>query len=374
MAAMDRRAWTVVLVAALGAALATWLLVRTEERGDERPASAVDLENSRLRAEVEGLRKRLDDALDAAERNPSFSVPPPAPARSQDPSSPTPPTGTAPSPAPTVDATLPLLGSTRLEALRVGPTPSALLDELAKYADVKEALRRVAEDSTLDEARRAEALAALSSTGSDDAIDLLRRMLASRDESDRRVARRALFSARHPALAPLLREEIKRSPPDGTEGTPDAVSALARLKGKPWSPLQATGEPDTPRAGDLQTAWASKQPEMGLVWLELDFEEAVLPDAVRVHETLGPGTVAQVLAKAPNGTWVTLWEGEAPRAAAPSWFEPDLGRAHSRTRTIRIVLDTDRVPGWNEIDAVELIGDGRRQWARDARASSSYSD
>jgi hypothetical protein len=32
------------------------------------------------------------------------------------------------------------------------------------------------------------------------------------------------------------------------------------------------------------------------------------------------------------------------------------------------------VPGWNEIDAVELIGDGIRQWAKSAAASSSFSD
>ena len=36
-------------------------------------------------------------------------------------------------------------------------------------------------------------------------------------------------------------------------------------------------------------------------------------------------------------------------------------------------LDTTRVSGWNEIDAVELIGrDGSRQWATSAKASSSY--
>ena len=33
-----------------------------------------------------------------------------------------------------------------------------------------------------------------------------------------------------------------------------------------------------------------------------------------------------------------------------------------------------RVPGWNEIDAVEVVGDGLRQWAATATASSSFSD
>ena len=40
---------------------------------------------------------------------------------------------------------------------------------------------------------------------------------------------------------------------------------------------------------------------------------------------------------------------------------------------VKVYLDTTRVPGWNEIDAVELIGrDGSRQWASTSSASSSY--
>jgi hypothetical protein len=60
---------------------------------------------------------------------------------------------------------------------------------------------------------------------------------------------------------------------------------------------------------------------------------------------------------------------------APRWFEPLLDRVDFETREIRLIVDTDRVPGWNEIDAVELIGaSGVRQWVQSARASSSYSD
>jgi hypothetical protein len=42
---------------------------------------------------------------------------------------------------------------------------------------------------------------------------------------------------------------------------------------------------------------------------------------------------------------------------------------------VRVYVDTGRVPGWNEIDAVQLIGkDGTQQWAVGSTASSSYSD
>jgi hypothetical protein len=46
-----------------------------------------------------------------------------------------------------------------------------------------------------------------------------------------------------------------------------------------------------------------------------------------------------------------------------------------RSDQIKVYLDTARVPGWNEIDAVELIGaDGTRQWASGSSASSYYGD
>jgi hypothetical protein len=42
--------------------------------------------------------------------------------------------------------------------------------------------------------------------------------------------------------------------------------------------------------------------------------------------------------------------------------------------TIKVYLDRRRARGWNEIDAVELVGrDGSRQWAASATVSSAYS-
>ena len=42
---------------------------------------------------------------------------------------------------------------------------------------------------------------------------------------------------------------------------------------------------------------------------------------------------------------------------------------------IRIYLDSPKVPGWNEIDAVGLVDEkGTTHWAASARASSTYAD
>ena len=46
-----------------------------------------------------------------------------------------------------------------------------------------------------------------------------------------------------------------------------------------------------------------------------------------------------------------------------------------RARSLKVYLDTTRVPGWNEIDAVQLVGkDGSKQWASASSSSSSYAD
>ncbi|NQT13820.1 MAG: hypothetical protein HQ582_13790 [Planctomycetes bacterium] len=71
-------------------------------------------------------------------------------------------------------------------------------------------------------------------------------------------------------------------------------------------PEQATGPPDTPRAGDIRTAWASASPDGQKEWLLLDYAKVVRPTAVAVHETYNPGAVYQVSA---SSTYASLGGG-----------------------------------------------------------------
>jgi hypothetical protein len=139
-----------------------------------------------------------------------------------------------------------------------------------------------------------------------------------------------------------------------------------------WSPGQAAGAPDTHAAGDIRTAWASQSQDGGPEWLKLDYERPMEIAQVRVRETHNPGAVASITATLENGSEITLWQGEEPRGEAPVEMEFSVpGGVVARTVTVH--LDTQRVPGWNEIDAVELVGrDGSRQWAKSATASSYY--
>lgn len=141
-----------------------------------------------------------------------------------------------------------------------------------------------------------------------------------------------------------------------------------------WGPEQMIGAPDTERTGDFPTAWASLDPDGGPEWVVVDFPKEVEVGQVRVRETLGPGTIFMVSAILADGSEKILWHGTEPAAEAPVEMEFNPS-SQVRSRRIRVQLDTSKVSGWNEIDAVELVGtDGTRQWASGAWASSTYAD
>jgi len=108
--------------------------------------------------------------------------------------------------------------------------------------------------------------------------------------------------------------------------------------------------------------------------LNLDYSNQVYLAEVRVRETYNPGAISKVVAVLPNGQEQVIWEGVTEPGEAPiEKVFPVSGNVYAKG--VKVYLDTRRVPGWNEIDAVELVGrDGTRQWASHATASSSYAD
>jgi hypothetical protein len=123
-----------------------------------------------------------------------------------------------------------------------------------------------------------------------------------------------------------------------------------------WSAQSAAGAPDVTQYSDNQKAWTPKLEDGTTDWLDLRYDQAVIPTAVRIHESFNPGFVTKVEAyHTAEGTWATLWEGrDTTLAGGPGVFEPPLDQTIAVDR-IRITVNTN-VPGWNEIDAVELVG------------------
>jgi hypothetical protein len=188
--------------------------------------------------------------------------------------------------------------------------------------------------------------------------------------------------------------------------------------GRAWGPEQATGKPDTPHAGDMQSAWASATPDGSDEWLLLEYAEPVWAKAVNIYETYNPGAVVRITAFTLDDREIEIWSRPRPdifskpakqpteffgftrpsldlslsgltgevqlesfrRAYGGGQTSEEFGRifkpAFTRrvlTNRIKIYLASSKVPAWNEIDAVGLRGeDGTMQWATAAHASSIY--
>jgi hypothetical protein len=151
------------------------------------------------------------------------------------------------------------------------------------------------------------------------------------------------------------------------------VTTLERPK-RGYGPEQATGEPDTNAAGDIPTAWASQTPDGQKEWVMLEYDEFVKPAAVLVHETYNPGALNRITAFKADGSEVEIWAGEDPTATdAGSGVSEVPVKLEFKTNRIRIFLDSPKVNGWNEIDAVGLRDKDRKvKWAVAAEASTTF--
>lgn len=139
-----------------------------------------------------------------------------------------------------------------------------------------------------------------------------------------------------------------------------------------WSPQQATGEPDTFECGDRRTAWAPMSYDKGEEWLELSYEKPIAAHMVRIHETYTPGSVVRLELKDEQGQLITAVPVKDPTRAAPSFLEVAFKVAARPVKSVRVVVNTHGLSSWPEIDAVELVGQEGRSWAKSATASNYY--
>ncbi len=124
-----------------------------------------------------------------------------------------------------------------------------------------------------------------------------------------------------------------------------------------WSAMQATGAPDTPECGDYATAWASLS-STGVEWLRLEYVMAVIPTHIAIHESYNPGAITKVEVVDTNGNTTVVYEGapEIYTEACPTVFEGDVTNVSTPVQTVIVTIDQTNHTGWNEIDAVELVG------------------
>jgi beta-lactamase regulating signal transducer with metallopeptidase domain len=141
-----------------------------------------------------------------------------------------------------------------------------------------------------------------------------------------------------------------------------------------WGPEQAVGPPDTPEAGDFQTAWASLTQDGQDEWLKLEYGAEVSPSAVLVHANYNPGALCRITAFRPDGSEIEVWQGKDPTPAGSGKGISVIPiQVDFKTKCIKIYLASKETAGWNEIDAVGLRDEaGKVHWATAVEASTTY--
>ncbi len=141
-----------------------------------------------------------------------------------------------------------------------------------------------------------------------------------------------------------------------------------------YVPEQATGPPNTPRPGDQSSAWASASTDNQDEWLRLEYAEPIVPKTVKVFENCSPGALTKVTGWKLDGQEVELWKGQDPTPVGqPHGISILPVQVDFEILQLKLYLDSKRVPGWNEIDAVGIEDTtGNTHWATAAAASSTF--
>lgn len=127
-----------------------------------------------------------------------------------------------------------------------------------------------------------------------------------------------------------------------------------------YAPMQVVGKPDVERYGDDGRSWAAAQADAGIEWLQVEFAKPVSATELRVRQSYAPGAIIKLELIDEAGSRHTVWEGVDDARYDPStveWFKRSFAATAYKAKAARITLATNAIQGWNEIDAVQLIGE-----------------
>jgi hypothetical protein len=146
---------------------------------------------------------------------------------------------------------------------------------------------------------------------------------------------------------------------DGTTVRQWAVAATATSEfSEAWAAETATGLPDIEEGacGDIPGAWASAD-STGVDTLTLTYAVPVVPTEINVVETFNPGQIVRITVVTVTGEEAVVYEAEpAIVEDCPRTFNVPVTGVTEPVNQVLITVDqTGR--NWNEIDAVQLVGD-----------------
>jgi len=126
-----------------------------------------------------------------------------------------------------------------------------------------------------------------------------------------------------------------------------------------WAAIQAIGAPDTPRCGDYQTAWATAGSDISAT-LVLTYTRSLHVTGINIVQSFNPNQITQVELVGNFDRAVTVYENEPVQVDQPCPYvlTIPIEKTEQLYHIVRLTVDQSVLGlGWNQIDAVELIGD-----------------
>jgi hypothetical protein len=155
----------------------------------------------------------------------------------------------------------------------------------------------------------------------------------------------------------MKQDEIKHDPKGQWAIQATSSSSYNDAQGtSQWSANQATGVPNVDNYGDNGNARAPKTPDGGIEWLDLKFPKPVYAEEVRIRKSCGSGAIIKVEVFDEQGAAHTLWAGNDPTTEL-NYLILKTPKTAFKTERVKITLATNVIPGWNEIGAVQLVGE-----------------
>ncbi len=138
-----------------------------------------------------------------------------------------------------------------------------------------------------------------------------------------------------------------------------SAEASTEFANPEWGAAQAAGEPDLNSCGDFQFAWASAASD-SIETIEISYDRQVYPLEIVIHQSFNPDQVVKVEVLNPEtGGYYTILQKNPVQVDRPCPYllMVEADGIDFATNLVRITVDQSQLGlGWNEIDAVQLIG------------------
>jgi hypothetical protein len=125
-----------------------------------------------------------------------------------------------------------------------------------------------------------------------------------------------------------------------------------------WNAIQVLGAPNTFTHGDHGTAWAPAIQNNSFEWISVGFDTAVYANGATIRETYNNGFVYRIDAIDTLGDLHTVWSGTDTSVPGVAFdFTVAWASTSYLVNGLKVYVDTRHTSGWEEIDAIRLLGD-----------------